>query len=144
MKSRIVCSSTRSVSPGCARRPFSRLQIHKCHWRRGAEKDQLITGVEAGDCPMKLGEFFYESEDEECLPSVPRVRGGRLWNYMSPFVVPVARDTIKSIHSWCYASSRSPVDVHSRLLGLGPRGWRLLGEELNFQLFPHLDLDIVH
>ena len=144
MKSRMTCSSTRSVSPGCARRPFSRLQIHKSHWRRGGEKDQLITGVEAGDRLIKLGEFFNESEDEECFPSIPWVRRGRPWNHMSPFVVRVARDTIESIHSRSCAPSRSLVCVHSRLLGLGRWGCHLLGEDLGFELFPYLDLDIVH
>lgn len=144
MKRRMTCSSTRLGSPGCARRPFSRLQIDKSHWRHGAEKDQLITGVEARDCLMKLGKFFNESEDEECFPSVPWMRRGRPWNHMSPFVIRVAGDSIESVQSRGDASSWSLVRVHSRFPGLGRRGWGGLGEDMSFQLLLDLNLATVH
>lgn len=88
---------------------------------------------------MKLGEFFDESEDEECFPSVPWVRRGRPWDHMSPFVVRVARDSIESPQNRGCPSSWSSVCVHSRLLGFRRRRWGPLGEELSFQLL--LDLD---
>ena len=144
MKRRMTCSSTRSGSPGCARRPFSRLQIDKSYWRRGAEKDQLITGVEARDGLMKLGEFFNESEDEERLPSVPWMRRGRPWDHMSPFVIRVAGNSIESIQSRGDASSWSLVCVHTRFLGLGRRGWGGFGEDLSFQLLIIINLATVH